>query len=172
MNSTGKRTVLILTPLLILGVLGGAAWSHRSGGRPDNRVQLSRSEHGAFHRGHHRRGRGRQFLARMADRLDLDDKQVKEIGNIFTEMRKKAIRLRADARVARIELGQLVTEPEVDQAKVNAKVDEIAKLQGELLRERAATAVAIKGLLTPEQEEKADGMIRRLVNRQRGPHRR
>ena len=169
MNSTGKRAVLILAPLLILGLFGGAAWSHRSGEPRDESVRVSRGERGAFHRGYPRHGRGRSVMARMAERLNLDDKQIKEIRHAFTESRKKAIRLRADARVARIELGQLVTATEVDQAKISAKVDEITRLQGELLRERAATAVAIKELLTPEQEEKAEGMIRRLLNRRRGP---
>ena len=93
---------------------------------------------------------------------------------MLIEARKKNIKLRADARVARIELGQLITQGDVDKAGINAKVDQIASLRGNVMRQRAEAVLAVREILTPEQRDKADGMMQRLLRGRRGrrgPHR-
>jgi Spy/CpxP family protein refolding chaperone len=175
MENAGKRTALILTPVLILGLLGGFAWSQRSvgpggPGAPPGE-HMVRGEHGGDHRAHHRRGRGPRFMSRMVEELGLNDKQTKEIRNVLIEARKQNIKLRADARVARIELGQLITQNDVDKAAVNAKVDQIAGLRGNVMRQRAEAVLAVREILTPEQREKADGMMQRLLSGPRGRRR-
>lgn len=99
----------------------------------------------------------------MARRLELTDEQVTAIRDVLRQARKKAIGLRAKARVARIELAELVLEPTVDEAKVDAKVEELLEVQGDRLRERTRTALAVRAVLTPEQAARADGMLDRLL---------
>lgn len=162
-----KRTALILTPALLVGLAGGVAWSQQGEGRRGDDPRMSRAERGEEREGwrgrHGRRGRHGHGLRRMARRLELTDEQVTAIRDVLRQARKKAIGLRAKARVARIELAELVSEPTVDEAKVDAKVEELLEVQGERLRERTRTALAVRAVLTTEQAARADGMLDRLL---------
>ena len=171
MKNGGKRTALILTPILVVGLLGGLAWSQRSGGPGGERARMVQGEGRGHHGVQHRRGGKRRFMKRMVEKLELNDKQTKEIKNVLIEARKKNIKLRADARVARIELGQLITQGNVDKTAVNTKVDQIASLRGDVMRQRAGAVLSVREILTPEQQVKADGMLRRLLRGRRGQRR-
>ncbi|MCY4441883.1 MAG: periplasmic heavy metal sensor, partial [Deltaproteobacteria bacterium] len=105
---------------------------------------------------------------RMTKKLELTDEQVKKVKSVLTDARKKTIGLRADARVAGIELREMVSQEAVDKAKIGAKVDEIAKIRGDLLRARTDAALAVREILTPEQMAKADGMLKRMMRGRRG----
>lgn len=164
-----KRTALILAPVLLAGLAGGVAWSQQGEGRRGDGPRMTRAERGEEREGwrgrHGRRGRHGhgEGLRRMARRLELTDEQVTAIKDVLRQARKKAIGLRAKARVARIELAELVSEPTVDRAKVDAKVEEITKIRGDRLQERTRTALAVRAVLTPEQLAKADGVLNRLL---------
>lgn len=162
-----KRTALILTPALLVGLAGGVAWSQQGEGRRGDGPRMSRAERGEEREGwrgrHGRRGRHGHGLRRMARRLELTDEQLTAIRDVLRQARKKAIGLRAKARVARIELAELVLEPTVDEAKVDAKVEELLEVQGDRLRERTRTALAVRAVLTPEQAARADGMLDRIL---------
>lgn len=162
-----KRTALILAPVLLAGLAGGVAWSQQGEGRRGDGPRMTRAERGEEREGwrgrHGRRGRHGEGIRRMARRLELTDEQVTAIKDVLRQARKKAIGLRAKARVARIELAELVSEPTVDRAKVDAKVEEITKIRGDRLQERTRTALAVRAVLTPEQVAKADGMLNRLL---------
>lgn len=162
-----KRTALVLAPVLLAGLAAGVAWSQQGEGRRGDGPRMSRAERGEEREGwrgrHGRRGRHGHGIRRMARRLELTDEQVTAIRDVFRQARKKAIGLRAKARVARIELAELVSEPTVDEAKVDAKVEELSEVQGDRLRERTRTALAVRAVLTPEQAAKADGMLERLL---------
>lgn len=164
-----KRTALILTPVLLVGLAGGVAWSQQGDGRRGEGPRMSRAERGEEREGwrgrHGRRGRHGhgERIRRMARRLELTDEQVTSIRDVLRQARKTAIGLRAKARVARIELAELVLAPTVDEAKVDAKVEELSELQGDRLRERTRTALAVRAVLTPEQAARAEGMLDRLL---------
>ena len=104
------------------------------------------------------------MMGRMQERLELSDEQVTKIKDVLTEARKKKIALRADARIAGIELRQMVTGETVDKADVGAKVDAIAKIRGDLLQARADAVLAVRDILTAEQIAKADGMLKRMLH--------
>ncbi len=164
-----KRTALILAPVLLAGLAGGVAWSQQGEGRRGDGPRMTRAERGEEREGwrgrHGRRGRHGhgEGIRRMARRLELTDEQVTAIEEVLRQARKKAIGLRAKARVARIELAELVSEPTVDRAKVDAKVEELSKIRGDRLQERTRTALAVRAVLTPEQVAKADGLLNRLL---------
>ena len=177
-----KRTAWMMVPVLLVGLSGGIAWSQQGEGRGGDGPRMGRGdgdeERGRRHwrgregrHGHEgRRGRGgpAQHFQRMKERLELSDEQVKKIKDVFTEARKKRITLRADARVAGIELRQMVSSESVDKAAVGAKVDAISKMRGDLLRARTDAVLAVREIMTPEQIAKAEGMLKRMLHGQGG----
>lgn len=175
-----KRTAVIMVPLLLVGLSGGIAWSQQGEGRRGDGPRIARAEGGGERGGRHwrgregRRGRGGQErgIKRIAEKLELNDEQVAKIKGVLSEARKKRIALGADFRVARIELREMVSAETVDKAKVTAKIDEIAKVSGDLLRARTDAVLAVREVLTPEQLAKADGLLERLMRGRKGRGRR
>ena len=184
-----KRTALILVPVFLVGLTGGIAWGQQGEGPAGRRApgSLAPARRGGPRADEHWRGRqgagvgvkvgvdrrGRQGLVkRMTKKLELTDEQVKKVKGVLTDARKKSIGLRAEARVAGIELREMVSQETVDKAKVGAKVDQIAKIRGDLLRARTDAALAVREVLTPEQMAKADGMLKRLLGGRKGRGRR
>ena len=172
-----KRTALILAPVLLAGLAtGGIAWGQQGEGRRGEGARIARAEGGEERGGHRwhgregrreRRGHG-QTLKRMARKLELTDDQVKKIRSVLTDARKKGIVLRAAARVARIELREMVSRETVDKAGIDAKVGEVTRIRGDLLRARTDAALAVREILTPEQMAKADKMLQHLLKGRRG----
>ena len=166
-----KRTALILVPVFLVGLAGGIAWSQQGEGRRGEGARIARAEGGEERGGRHWRGnRGRRgqegrhgrrghegLVKRMTRKLELTDEQVKKIKSVLTDARKKRIGLRADARIAGIELREMVSLEAVDKAKVGAKVDEIAKIRGE----PAAGADRRRAGGTGGPDARADGERRR-----------
>ena len=175
-----KRTALILVPVFLVGLAGGVAWSQQGEGRRGEGSRVACADGGEDRGGRHWRGRqgrrgqegrrdrhGRQGLVKgMTKKLELTDYQVKKVKSVLTEARKKRIGLSADARVAGIELREMVSQEAVDKA--GAKVDEIAKIWGDLLRARTDAALAVLEVLSPGQTAKADGMLKRLLGGHKG----
>ena len=184
-----KRTALIMVPMLLVGLSGGVAWSQQGEGRRGEGTRIARGEGGEQRGGRHwrgregrrgqegrrgRRGRGGQgqVVKRMTEKLELTDEQVKKVKSVFTDARKKRIGLRADARVAGIELREMVSQETVDKTEVDAKVAAIAKIRGDLLQARTDAVLGVREVLTPEQLAKADGMLKRMLKGRRGRGRR
>ncbi len=108
----------------------------------------------------------------MKERLGLNDEQTKQIRRILREARKKSIKIRADLRVARIELGEFVTQEKVDKGKIDAKLDQIGQLWQQQLRLRTEVVLATRDVLTPEQMKNADRWFMRFLSGRRGRGRR
>ncbi len=174
-----KRTALMMVPLLLVGLSGGVAWSQQGEGRRGDGPRIARAD-GEERRGRHWRGReGRRgrhgqerSVKRMARKLELTDEQVTKIKSVLTDARKKRIGLRADARVAGIELREMVSLETVDKAQIDAKVAAITKIRGDLLRARTDAVLGVREVLTPEQLAKADGMLERMLKGRGGRGRR
>ena len=126
-----RRTALMMVPLLLVGLSGGIAWSQQGEGRRGDGDRIARAERGEERGRRHwrgregrrgqegrrgRRGRG-DLVKRMTEKLELSDEQVNKIKSALTDARKTRIGLRADARVAGIELREMVSQETVDKAK-------------------------------------------------------
>ncbi len=161
-----KNFSMLMTLLLVLGLMADPA----VGQVQDSGMALSerRSVH-ARGSGGLRRGRG---IERMQERLGLSDEQSKQIRGILREARKKSIKIRADLRVARIELGEFVTQEKVDKEKIDAKLDQIGQLRQQRLRLRTDVVLATRDVLTPEQMKNADRWLIRFLSGRRGRGRR
>lgn len=188
-----KRTAWIMVPMFTVGLTAGSvAWSQHGEGRGGEGAHMTGGEGGeergrrhwhgregrhgwgGWHGHGGRRGRGGQegLVKRMMRKLELNEDQDEKVKGIMTELRKKGIRLRADARIAGIELREMISQETVDKAGVEAKVAEIIRISGDLLRARTEAALAIREILTPEQRAKAGGLLKRMLEGRKGYRRR
>ena len=156
MKKAAKWIILALTLLLAGGIV--------------TRVSLAEPDHRGFQKAHGRRGGGGfgNRFSRIREKLGLTDEQADKIADIMTQARKKAVKARADLRVAGIELTELVTQDEVDKGKVDGKVSQIAQATEKMIRNRMDTFFQIREVLTPEQRKKAKPLIRRMFSRHAG----
>jgi Spy/CpxP family protein refolding chaperone len=104
--------------------------------------------------------------AEMKQELGLSDAQVTQIRKLHLDQRKAAIKRRADAQLARIELQELMQAPTVDEKAVALRVKEISDIQAANIKARVDTMLAMKKILTPEQQEKMKQLHR---GRMQGP---
>lgn len=117
-------------------------------------------DHGSRHHrfGRHHRGPG-EHLARMQEALGLTEEQAGKMRELMLVARKNAIVLHAELRVAKLNLRDTMTRPEVDQAAVNQYVQQIGDTRQKLLRQRVDALVQAHALLTPEQRAKARALL-------------
>ena len=88
---------------------------------------------------------------------------------LWADRRKQAIRQRADLAIARLELEELVDAPVVDRKAIDAKVKAVADLQAAQLEARTEERLALRRILTPEQQQKMKQLAReRRAERGRG----
>jgi Spy/CpxP family protein refolding chaperone len=86
--------------------------------------------------------------------LGLSDQQAGELKKMWSDERKESVRRRADLRIARMELEELLDAPTVDEKAVAAKVKAVTDLQAAELKSRTDRRLAVKRILTPEQQQK------------------
>ena len=114
---------------------------------------------GGFGRGE-RMGHGHGFLAlldnsRLRTYLELTDSQVDQLRKIAVDTEIATAKDRADVRVRRIELRELLRAENPDRAAVMQKVQEISQAREQLMKQRIDALLSAKKVLTPEQQKKA-----------------
>jgi len=108
---------------------------------------------------------GRADLATLQKELGLTAEQAAQMQKAGADGRKQAIRQRADLAIARLELEELMAAPVVDQKAIDAKVAAISGLEAAGLKARTDQRLALRKMLTPEQQEK----MKQLMRENRGP---
>jgi Spy/CpxP family protein refolding chaperone len=106
------------------------------------------------------RREGRPDRAAIQAELGLSADQAAQIEKLRVEGRKQAIRQRADLAIARLELQELMNAPTVDEKAVAAKVKAVSDLQAAGLKARVDERLAMRRVLTPEQQEKMKQLMR------------
>jgi Spy/CpxP family protein refolding chaperone len=99
-------------------------------------------------------------MARIQQQVGLSDTQVAQLKKLWGEERKLAIRRRADMAIARMEMEELLDGPSIDEKALNAKLKELSDLQAATLRSRVDAQLALRRLVTPEQQQKLRGLLR------------
>lgn len=99
------------------------------------------------------RGMGMGMRQNWADQLDLTDAQKDQMRELRFKHQKEMIKQRADLRVARLELQELIRS-DADRGTINSKIDEIGKLETSMEKARVANRLDMRSILTPEQREK------------------
>jgi len=91
--------------------------------------------------------------------LDLTADQTREIRDLRVEFRKAQIQRRAALQVARVELGELLAAPKLDEGAIKAKARALGELQAAQVRARVEHRLAVAQVLTPEQRERARDLL-------------
>jgi Spy/CpxP family protein refolding chaperone len=99
-------------------------------------------------------------MAAMQTELGLSAEQATQLKTMWSQGRKQAIRRRADTAIARMELQEAVEAPTVDEKVVAAKEKALSDLQTAALKARTDQRLAIRRILTPEQQAKMKQMMR------------
>jgi len=83
---------------------------------------------------------------------NLTEDQKKKIADIKTPIAKEVQQLTNQLDEKRAHLKTLQSADKPDQAAVNATIDDMSKLQAQMMKKRAAERTAIRALLTDEQK--------------------
>ena len=98
--------------------------------------------------------------------IGLSDEQAAQMRRLRSEERKQAIRRRADLAIARMELEEALDAPSVDEKLVGTRVRAVSDLQAAEVRARADRRLAMRKMLTPEQQ----GKLKQLMRERGGAH--
>jgi protein CpxP len=91
---------------------------------------------------------------RVKTALGLTEEQVGRLRQIAVETEKSAVKTRAELAVRRIELRELLRADKPDREAVMKKVEEISDLRGQIMKQYVESMLALKTVLTPEQQQK------------------
>ncbi len=92
--------------------------------------------------------------------LGLTEAQRKDIRKVVEGARRDRLRKSTDLKIARMDLRSMLREEKVDEKAVSVKLAEIQTAQSALLKSRVDSVLAMKRILTPEQQKKM-GELRR-----------
>jgi Spy/CpxP family protein refolding chaperone len=167
--------------LLMMGalVLGSGAWAlafHEEAGRAMGDVVDQFRSLGAQLERHLRwpgdaaspdRGAGagqaeRPLISLMLDHrteLGLTPEQVSRLETLRNTFAKESIKRDADIRVGEMDLAALLEQDPLEMPKVEAKIQELAKLRADLRVARLRTLEQGKAVLTPEQRTKLKTLL-------------
>jgi len=85
--------------------------------------------------------------------MDLTPEQRSKTAAIRSEYRKKAIKAAADAKIAHMELHEMLATDPVNMEKVRAKVNELGKKKSDMMLSGIKALEDMKKVLTPEQRK-------------------
>ena len=155
-----KRVITsLLVGAMVLGVgFSASAQPWRKGG-PCEGPRMAR-------RADRQPGAGRHWQ-RMAEVLELTEKQQADIEQLFKAGRQQAEPLHEQLRMVRQELRQAQAPQSFDEKVLRGLAKKEADIRTELLINRARTQSRIHALLTPEQKKTAELMHK--LHRMHGP---
>jgi Spy/CpxP family protein refolding chaperone len=83
---------------------------------------------------------------------DLTDDQESQLDALHTSFFNERKAIKADLDIIRAEKRKLMLADEPDEKAINAKIDEMSNLHAQLQKKKAAMHIAMKDVLTDEQE--------------------
>ena len=93
-------------------------------------------------------------MKKIIESLDLTKEQIIEIRKMDLNFQKNTLELRSKVQANQLDIEGLFLDEQPDMVKIRAKLQEIANLQVELKIKGIEEYLAVKGILTPEQQEK------------------
>jgi len=88
----------------------------------------------------------------MAEKLNLNDEQKEQMHQLRVNKQKAVVPLQADLKLARLELEELIRNDDTSK-KIDAAVKKINNLKGNLFEIQVKHRIAVKNVLTKEQQE-------------------
>ncbi len=89
--------------------------------------------------------------SKIAEKLQLTDSQIKQLEDAFYQHRLKLIDNGAEMEKADMKLQQMMDADTVDEAQVNAQVDQVLAARGKMEREFTMMTLNFRRILTPDQ---------------------
>lgn len=97
--------------------------------------------------------RGNDLSRRALNNIELTDEQQEQISTLRSAYARDMVQLRADSRLARIDLNELMGETSPDLEKVKELAAAVSRAQGSVFERGAVFRAEVKNVLTPEQQE-------------------
>jgi Spy/CpxP family protein refolding chaperone len=156
---------LMLT--LGIGVLGTAGTTRAQGPSASSEASWTESDRGRMDpggpglRGSGMRGMGMRGMGMrhrrmdMMRELDLSKDQREKIAAMREKQERSAIRMRADLQTSRLDLRRLMRSEKSDRMAINRQIDRLAQLRADMQKARVGMMLDMRGVLTPEQQERA-----------------
>ena len=88
---------------------------------------------------------------KLLKEVGITDEKREQLRELWYESAKKNIRLKADLRVARMELEHALKSEKIERRNIEKTIDEIAAIQKELLTSNVEKRISTKEMLTAEQ---------------------
>lgn len=144
------KSKAILTLAICLGMAllasGGVARAQGPGGGPPPGPGRAGATERRMEMRHHR--------MEMMQALDLSKEQREKIADLRERHERAAIRMRADLQTARLDLRRLMRAERADRVAINRQIDRVAQMRAEMEKARIGMMLDIRGMLTPEQQER------------------
>lgn len=93
-------------------------------------------------------------MKEFVESLNLSEEQKNEIRRIDLDFQKEILGLKNKVEINQLEIKSLFLEKDPDLIKIRTKLQEIANLETEIKMKAIEEYLAVKGTLTPEQQEK------------------
>jgi len=150
-----KAFLVLLTVIFVMGlaISSGAAEKEKSGAPHDG---MYKHEGGCGCGGEH------PFMG-MFKKLGLDKKQMAAVREIHLNTMKDVIKKKADIKIAKIELMEILSKDPVDMTAAESAVKKIEGLKTEMKMTLIKSMVEIKSNLNAEQKEKFSSMMRHMM---------
>jgi hypothetical protein len=91
---------------------------------------------------------------RIRTYLRLEDPQVERLRHIAVETEKANVKTRAEIEVRSIELRERLRAVKPERDEILKQVQEISDLRGEMMKHNVEAILAVKAVLSPEQQKK------------------
>jgi Spy/CpxP family protein refolding chaperone len=91
-------------------------------------------------------------MLRNADKLNLSDEQIKNLENLKRKYSKDIIKQDAEMRIAEIDLGALLKEPEINLSEVKEVLKKVENIKTQIRYLRIMAFVEARKILTDEQK--------------------
>ncbi len=99
------------------------------------------------------KGLSPEKFTHMRFELELTDEQVDELQDIFLASARKLIPKRGEIKLARLEMGAMMSDPEPDRKKIEAHIRNVGALQTEVRLLQMMRRLDVIAVLTPEQRK-------------------
>ena len=95
---------------------------------------------------------------RLAEKLDLTGTQKDKLRDIGGDLERKEIQLRANLETAGLDLRDLMRSDSPSTSAVDAKIENLAQLRGDLMKANARAVLDARKVLTTDQRKKLADM--------------
>lgn len=99
-------------------------------------------------------------ILKMADELELTEEQIEKLSESKIENKKAMIQLRADIKIAKLELREVMMNAKIDRKAALKKGDNISALKAQKMKKHLTEKLDRMNILTEEQRAKLHKMMK------------